>query len=81
MGVSADLLDILVCPDDKSELLYFEDEACLYNSRLKRKYEVRNGSIPVLLIDEATTADDGEHRRLMAKADAGDAFKTGQRNL
>jgi hypothetical protein len=57
--------------------LYFEDEDRLYNPRLQRSYEVREG-IPVMLIDEATTVDAAEHARLMAKAEAGGARSTGE---
>ncbi len=60
------LLDILACPQDKGPLYYLADEDLLYNPRLRRRYDVRDG-IPVMLIDEATDADDGEHERLMAK--------------
>ncbi|MCO5318105.1 MAG: Trm112 family protein [Microthrixaceae bacterium] len=63
------LLEILACPEDKGPLLYFRDEACLYNPRLKRRYDVVDG-IPVMLIDEATTVDSAEHDRLMSKADS-----------
>lgn len=63
------LLEILACPEDKGPLLYFADEASLYNPRLHRRYEVRDG-IPVMLIDEATSVDDAEHERLLAKAEA-----------
>jgi len=69
MALDPKLLEILACPEDKGPLLYFEDEQILYNPRLKRKYEIRD-DIPVMLIDEAGAADDGEHDRLMAKADA-----------
>jgi uncharacterized protein YbaR (Trm112 family) len=63
------LLEILACPEDKGPLLYFEDEDCLYNPRLKRRYSIRD-DIPVMLIDEAQTVSDDEHARLQAKADA-----------
>jgi len=63
------LLDILACPEDKGPLLYFEDEDSLYNPRLHRRYQVRNG-IPVMLLDEAEQVDDTEHERLLAKAAA-----------
>lgn len=69
MSLDPKLLEILACPDDKGPLLYFEDEQILYNPRLKRKYEIRD-DIPVMLIDEAVAADDAEHARLTAKADA-----------
>jgi uncharacterized protein YbaR (Trm112 family) len=61
------LLEYLACPEDKGPLWYFEDEDCLYNPRLRRRYEIRDG-IPVMLIDEATAVEDAEHERLMAKA-------------
>jgi uncharacterized protein YbaR (Trm112 family) len=62
------LLEILACPEDKGPLLYFEDESALYNPRLKRRYAVRD-DIPIMLIDEAEGVDDGEHTRLMKKAE------------
>jgi len=68
MSLDPKLLEILACPEDKGPLLYFEDEQVLYNPRLKRKYEIRD-DIPVMLIDEAVPADDGEHARLAAKAE------------
>jgi len=61
------LLEILACPEDKGPLLYFEDEDCLYNPRLKRRYPIRD-DIPVMLVDEAETVTDEEHERLLAKA-------------
>ncbi len=70
------LIEVLACPEDKGPLLYFADEDVLYNPRLQRSYEVREG-IPVMLIDEATAVDDTEHARLLAKADAGGASTTG----
>ena len=61
------LLEILACPKDKGNLIYFEDEELLYNPRLQMRYEVRQG-IPVMLIDEAIIVTQIEHERLMAKA-------------
>jgi uncharacterized protein YbaR (Trm112 family) len=69
MALDPKLLEILACPDDKGSLLYIESEQALYNPRLKRRYDIRD-DIPVMLIDEATTVDDTEHERLMAKAEA-----------
>ena len=69
MALDPQLLEILACPDDKGPLLYFVDESILYNPRLKRRYEVRD-DIPIRLVDEATTVDDAEHDRLVAKAEA-----------
>lgn len=68
------LVEILACPEDKQPLLYFEDEDCLYNPRLRRKYPIRDG-IPVMLIDEAESVDDAEHDRLVGKG----GVETGRR--
>ena len=57
------LLEILACPEDKGPLYYIADEQRLYNPRLRRSYEVRDG-IPVMLIDEAVAVDEAEHRRI-----------------
>jgi len=69
MALDPLLLEVLACPEDKGPLLYFEDEALLYNPRLHRAYAVRD-DIPIMLVDEATAVDDAEHDRLMAKAQA-----------
>jgi uncharacterized protein len=59
------LLQILACPQDKGPLYYIEAEDVLYNPRLHRRYDIVDG-IPVMLVEEATTAEDAEHERLMA---------------
>jgi uncharacterized protein YbaR (Trm112 family) len=69
VALDPQLLEILACPEDKGPLYYLADEDALYNPRLKRRYDVRD-DIPVMLIDEATTVDDGEHERIMAKVEA-----------
>ena len=46
------LLDILVCPQDKGPLEYLSEEQLLVNRRLGVAYRIDDG-IPVLLIDEA----------------------------
>ena len=63
------LLEILACPDDKGPLYYLADEDRLYNPRLKRSYDVREG-IPVMLVDEATTVTDAEHQRISGRISA-----------
>jgi uncharacterized protein len=69
------LLEVLACPKDKGPLLYFADEERLYNPRLHRSYEIRDG-IPVMLVDESVEVDEAEHERLMAKATAESAPET-----
>lgn len=67
MALDPKLLEILACPEDKGSLLYFAADNLLYNPRLKRKYRIED-DVPQMLIDEATTADAGEHEALLAKA-------------
>ncbi len=68
MALDPGLLAILACPEDKGPLYYLEDEDLLYNPRLHRAYEIRDG-IPVMLVDEARTVDDAEHARLQGRID------------
>jgi len=66
MALASQLLEILACPKDKGPLFYFEDEASLYNPRLKLRYSIKD-DIPVMLIDQAETVEGDEHDRLTAK--------------
>ena len=68
MALDPGLLAILACPEDKGPLYYLEDEDLLYNPRLHRVYEIRDG-IPVMLADEARTVDDDEAARLQGRID------------
>ena len=52
MPISKDLLDILVCPLDKAELVMKPDQSGLKCVLCKRVYPIRD-DIPVMLIDEA----------------------------
>jgi uncharacterized protein len=61
------LLKILVCPADHGPLLYVADQ--LYNPRLRRAYRIEDG-IPVLLVEESRTVDDGEHELLVRSVDS-----------
>lgn len=70
MTLDSRLLEILACPVDKGPLLYFADEASLYNPRLQKRYRIHEGDIPVMLPDEADDVDEAEHTRLLAKAEA-----------
>jgi uncharacterized protein YbaR (Trm112 family) len=76
VGLDPLLIEVLACPEDKGPLLWFADEDRLYNPRLKKSYQVRDG-VPVMLIDEATTVSESEHARLMAKAEAEKVPETG----
>lgn len=75
MSLSPTLLEILACPEDKGPLHYVESESLLYNPRLHRRYDVRDG-IPVMLIAESTQVDDAEHERLMGVIESEDIAPT-----
>ena len=66
MALDERLLSILVCPEDKGGLYYLGDTDGLYNPRLRRRYEIKDG-IPVMLIAEAVAVDDAEHERIMSR--------------
>lgn len=76
MALEQALLEILVCPVDKSSLLYFDDEQLLYNPRLRRRYQIRD-DVPVMLAHEAETVTHEEHARLVRRAGDGGAIQTG----
>ena len=75
MALDETLLDILVCPIDKRGLLYFADEALLYNPRLRCSYRIEN-DIPVMLAQQAAQVADDEHARLIERARSGEAVGT-----
>ena len=68
------LLDVLVCPIDKRGLLYFADDAMLYNPRLRRLYRIEN-DIPIMLPKLAVPVPDEEHERLMKCARRGEVTR------
>jgi uncharacterized protein YbaR (Trm112 family) len=52
MAISKELLEILVCPLCKAELILKPDESGLKCTQCKRVYPIRD-DIPVMLVDEA----------------------------
>lgn len=77
MSIDPQLIHVLVCPQDKGELHLIEAEQCLYNPRLHRRYEIRDG-IPIMLVEEAEQVDDAEHSRLMAIIESGGSVVSGR---
>ena len=68
--IAQELLDILVCPQDRGPLLLVQrpgGSGALYNPRLHRAYRI-DDDIPVLLIDEGESIGDDEHALLIAQA-------------
>jgi uncharacterized protein YbaR (Trm112 family) len=82
MALEDALLDILVCPIDKRGLLYFADDAVLYNPRLRWLYRIEDG-IPLMLASDAVPVPEQEHERLMTCARRGEvtAITAGQVNI
>ncbi len=76
MRIERPLLDILACPIDKKGLLYFEDEAILYNPRLRRIYRIADSYL-MMLADRAEPATESEHERLLIRAGHNAAVTSG----
>ncbi len=62
MTIDAELLEILVCPNDRGELDHQEDPELLICRSCGYRYPVRDG-IPVMLIDEADKPPAGKKKR------------------
>lgn len=69
MALSPELLEILVCPESKGELLYFESENFLFCPKSRRKYRIED-DIPVMLIDESELLDPAAAEELVKRAPA-----------
>jgi len=64
--LDAELLEILVCPNDRGDVDYHEDEQVIVCRTCGYRYPVRDG-IPVMLIDEAEKPDGGPGAKPAAK--------------
>ena len=64
MSLDPELLAILACPEDKEELIYVAEDEVLYNPRLRKAYDIRNG-IPVLLVSDSRKVSDEIHDQLV----------------
>ena len=62
MSLDPELLAILACPEDKENLIYIAEDEVLYNPRLHKANDIRNG-IPVLLVSESRKVSDEIHER------------------
>jgi uncharacterized protein YbaR (Trm112 family) len=56
MAVPQELLDILVCPEDKTPVKLTADQQGLKCPKCRRVYPIRD-DIPVMLVDEAHIED------------------------
>ncbi|HET9061960.1 MAG TPA: Trm112 family protein [Candidatus Binatia bacterium] len=69
MALDPLLLEILVCPETKKALLYFEKENFLFCPESRLKYRIED-DIPVMLIEEAERLDEAAAEALIARAKA-----------
>ncbi len=69
MALDPELLEILVCPESKEPLLYFEQENFLFCPDSRLKYSIED-DIPVMLIEEAERLSEQEAQALVARAPA-----------
>jgi uncharacterized protein YbaR (Trm112 family) len=67
MALEPELLDILVCPESKKPLVYFEADQFLFCPDSRLKYRIDDG-IPVMLIEEAERLSEDDARALMKRA-------------
>lgn len=67
MALDDRLLAVLACAIDKGALLYFAEEAILYNPRLHRLYRIESG-IPLMRADQSQPVDADRHRQLLRRA-------------
>jgi uncharacterized protein YbaR (Trm112 family) len=67
MALDEQLLDVLVCPETKDPLIYFEEEGFLFSPSAKLKYNIED-DIPVMLVDEAEEVSEGEAAELLDEA-------------
>ena len=68
MALADDLLQILVCPESKQPLIYFEEEGFLFCPVSRLKYRIEDG-IPVMLVDEAERLEPDAARALAARGE------------
>jgi uncharacterized protein len=62
VSLDPELLEILVCPNDRGDLDYLEAELVLVCKTCGYRYPIRDG-IPVMLIDEAEKPSTGRKRK------------------
>ena len=68
--LSAELLEILVCPASRAPMVYFAGEpggGFLWCPRSGLRYRIED-DVPVLLVEEATKVTAAEAARLVARA-------------
>ena len=66
MGISPELLEILVCPESKAPLVLDGDTLVSTDPVTRRRYRIKD-DIPVMLIDESEILPEDEWKRILDK--------------
>lgn len=69
MALDDELLELLVCPETKEPLVYFEDEQFLLSPEAGLRYPIED-DIPVMLPEEAEEVDEDELDELLERAES-----------
>ncbi len=64
--VSKELLDILVCPETKADLVLDGDTLVSTDKNTRRRYRIED-DIPIMLIDESEQLDESIWQEIMKK--------------
>lgn len=64
MPVSKELLDILVCPETKAELVLDGETLVSTDANSRRRYRIEN-DIPIMLVEESEQLDENTWRAIM----------------
>ena len=59
MGIAAELLEILACPNCRTPVVLVHDNTALKCNACRRVYPIKD-DIPVMLIDEATIEENDD---------------------
>jgi uncharacterized protein YbaR (Trm112 family) len=71
MALNSWLREILVCPESKKPLVFFEEEGFLFCPASRLRYRIED-EIPVLLVEEAERVDEQQADELLEQARARD---------
>jgi uncharacterized protein YbaR (Trm112 family) len=77
MSVAPELVEILVCPESKKPMYYFEQEGSFFCPDSRLKYRIDDG-IPIMLVEEAERLSEDDSAKLLAEAKKRNLPRTGE---
>jgi len=66
-AIDEELLEILVCPESKAELVLVDETLVSTDPETRRRYAIEDG-IPRMLVEESEQLDEGAWREIMKAA-------------